>query len=183
MKKLIALFFIIFVSGCSVLPESITTAEDTNLVTYQMVKKDLTNHHGKKARWGGIIANIENKADVTVIEIVNLTLSYQARPKDVENSDGRFLAYYQGFLDPVIYKKGRQVTVLGDVLAPIEGEIGEKKYLYPVLKVDGFHLWKKVEKVDLRLRSDFSNNYWHNYPYYPRQPIIVIQKPATQSKK
>lgn len=183
MNKLITLFFIVFVSGCSVLPESITTADETNLVTYDMVKKDFTSHQGKKARWGGIIANIENKADMTVIEIVNLTLSYQGRPKDIENSNGRFLAYYDGFLEPMIYKKGKDITVLGDVLPPIKGKIGEKEYLYPVLKVGGFHLWKEIEKVNVKLRSDFTHDHWRNYPYYPRQPIIVIQKPTTQTKK
>lgn len=183
MNKLITVFFIVFMSGCSVLPDSIATAKKTNLVTYEAVKKDFTSHQGKKARWGGVIANIENKADVTVIEIVNLALSYQGRPKDIENSSGRFLAYYDGFLEPMIYKKGKNITVLGDVLAPIKGKIGEKEYLYPVLKVDGFHLWKTIDKVDVRLRSDFTHNHWRNYPYYPRQPIIVIKKPTTSLKK
>ena len=37
----------------------------------------------------------------------------QEKPKDVDESEGRFLALYPGYLDVAIYNGGRKVTSSG----------------------------------------------------------------------
>lgn len=182
MKHIMILLLSVTLSACSIVPNEIDTANEA-LVSYSVVKQNTQTYLGKEARWGGIIANIDNQADYTVIEVVNLALDYQARPKESNQSAGRFLAYYHDFLDPMIYKKGKHITVLGNVEPAVEGKIGEQKYLYPTLKVSGLHIWKEIQKMDLRVRSDFPNHHWNHYPYSPQPRVVVIHQNKTNNKK
>ena len=58
----------LLVGGCSITPENIDVAESDNLVSYEQGKNN--GIEGKKARWGGKIVSVENKKDVSEIEVV-----------------------------------------------------------------------------------------------------------------
>jgi len=78
-------------------------------------------------------------------------------------------------LDPLIYTKGKSITVVGTIATPERGKIGEQNYLYPVLQAQGIHLWKKIQKIDVQINSA---PFWYDpffYPYYQR-PVIVYSR-------
>jgi len=126
-----------------------------------------------------------------MIEVVNMELSSaSSRPKATDQSKGRFRVYYKGLLDPVIYKEGRSVTILGTVKAPEEGTIGEQDYLFPVLHAEHIHLWKEVKevKVDVYPYPITYSPYFYRYPRFSHPTRVVIKKsgqapkPAKSSK-
>ena len=121
-----------------------------------------------------------------MLEVVHFPLKSSARPKQGDKTQGRFRVYFSGLLDPVIYKKGRSITALGDVVTFEEGKIGDHGYNYPVLKASYIHLWKNIEKVDVRITQSpfwYTPSYWR-YPQYSNHPRkIIIRKSSTSAKK
>lgn len=176
---------VLLCTACVSVPEKLVLPDNTNTVTFTNAKSEAVI--GQKARWGGVIAAVKNNADTTMLEIVNFPLTANLRPKKGDNTLGRFRLYFNGLLDPIIYKQGRSITVVGTVSALESGKIGEHEYQFPVLKDASVHLWKKVERVDVNLHQ--SPHYYHNNPYFwggahinYRRPII-IRSSATKSNQ
>lgn len=99
---------------------------------------------GSEVRWGGEIVSVENRADVTWVEIIGRELSKDVRPRVNGASEGRFIASFTGFADPEVYKQGYLLTVVGRLAPPVSRPIGEYPYTFPRVNVSGSHLWKIV---------------------------------------
>jgi outer membrane lipoprotein len=131
----------------------------------EAVATDAAPYQGQYVRWGGTVASVENKANETWLEIVAKRLDAFGEPKYEDKTEGRFLARYEGFLDPKIYGADRQVTVYG-VIEPSEpGKIGEQPYIYPVVKAEKVYLWP--QRVSWRDDPWCRDYYWHSPFYYP----------------
>ena len=152
MKKFIALTSILLLSACSSIPDTLQVPENTRLVNYQDVVTKTANENAQ-ARWGGVIANVKNNADGSVIEIVHYPLRASGRPNLRAESIGRFKAFVDGFIDPLVFKQERVVSVLGTVGEPVNDLIQEQPYVYPSIKVSGYHLWEDVQDVDVQTIS------------------------------
>jgi len=171
--------------GCMSVPAKLQVSEETNLSTFAQVRTNIENAQGEQARWGGIIAKVTNNADNTMLEIVHFPLTSSTRPTQKDQTQGRFRVYYAGLLDPIIYKEGRSITALGEVLALEEGRIGEHKYQYPVLNASAVHLWKEIKQIDVRITHNpfwTTPSYWH-YPRSIMHRPIVSKKSSGKQKK
>ncbi|WP_206485447.1 Slp family lipoprotein [Thalassotalea sp. G2M2-11] len=168
-------------TGCVNIPESLQVDEATQLTDFGKVRANATQYVGTQARWGGVIAKVENQADTTMLEVVRFELKASTRPTPKDETQGRFRIYHQGLLDPMIYKEGRSITALGTVAASEAGKIGEHDYLYPVLNSSSVHLWKKVKPVEM---SVFFQPYWMTPSlwYYPRTYHPHIRYPLREKK-
>jgi outer membrane lipoprotein len=189
-KFLVVLFLSLVVSGCVHVPESLRVDEGTPLTNFSDVRDNNDAHIGDQARWGGVIAKIENKADNTLLEVVHFQLSPSTRPQQKDQTQGRFRIYYQGFLDPVIFKEGRSITAVGHIAGKEAGKIGEHEYEYPVLKSKSVHLWKEIKQVDVKVTHQpmwYTPSLWylprshHRSPIY--YPILKNAKSASSTTK
>lgn len=192
MKKNIVLSLILAsaLSACANIPDKLQVEESTTLIPFDSAKAEKEANIGNSARWGGVIAKITNNADNSLLEIVNFPLTSSARPKQKDETLGRFRVYFNGLLDPVIYKVGRSITAVGTISAPELGKIGEHEYQYPVLKAENIHLWKNIQQVDINV---INSGYWgspmfwgprYNERSYYRRPVVIRQNhsPQKQSK-
>ena len=159
--KLFTLLTFIMLSGCAVVPESIQVADDNQLIDYPQVSANPDGNIDKTARWGGVIANVQNLPDATMLEMVYYPLRAYGRPNTNEESVGRFRVYVDGFLDPMVYEKGRSITFTGQVLGSEEGSVGEHVYRFPSLKAQGYYLWRNVHRVEVT-----GVHFWPYYPFY-----------------
>ncbi|RNC72681.1 MAG: hypothetical protein ED859_01595 [Desulfuromonadales bacterium] len=91
---------------------------------------------------GGAIAAVKNSAAGAELEILQLGLDSSDRPREKSGSEGRFLARSREFLDPLIYKQGRLVTLVGKVSGSVPRALEGVDYRYPVLEIRELHLWK-----------------------------------------
>ncbi len=135
--------FIAFLSGCAIVPENIQIADENQLVTYEQVLATGDGALTKPARWGGLIANVENLESGSVVEVVSFPLNHYGKPSVGGESVGRFKVKMSDFLDPIVFESGRVITFTGVVDKPLEGVIGEQNYVYPTLQGNSFHLWRK----------------------------------------
>jgi len=152
---------VIFISGCaSTIPKEIREAPLNN----PMVAEVRTNAElfiGSRVRWGGTIASVVNLPNETWIEIVARDLGQYGKPVHNDHSAGRFIASVDGFLEPIVYAKGRSITVVGVVEKEIIRKISEFDYKFPLVRVNNFKLWEKYQEYP------YYRPYWHYDPWYP----------------
>ncbi|MGD9895822.1 MAG: Slp family lipoprotein [Candidatus Methylacidiphilaceae bacterium] len=106
-------------------------------------------YRGRMVMFGGTIAQTKNLKDVTLIEVLQERLDSSDQPISSDKIGGRFLVRTSTFLDPSIYSKGRDITVVGRLAAPQAGVIGEKPYTYPVIAATHIHLWPQYTAADM----------------------------------
>jgi outer membrane lipoprotein len=147
---------IAFTGGCASKPPQAISKIPVDNPSLASVRLDIDQYIGAEVRWGGEISKVENKADQTWIEIVRRKLWDDGKPKASGESDGRFIASFTGFTDPVVYKVGQLLTVVGTIEDKIERPIGGYDYVFPIVAVEGSYLWKVTTVAR-----------YPNYPNYP----------------
>jgi len=139
-------------AACASLPEQVSKAPE-NSPTVAAVCTNGKRFKGARVRWGGTIANVENRKSQTVIEIVSRNVQDHAGPLETDHSQGRFLARFEGFLDPAIYAKGRDITVVGTLNGQQTRTIDAYQYRYPIVDVESYELWRPLPEN--RFAPDF----------------------------
>jgi outer membrane lipoprotein len=130
-------------------------------LAFGVVLKDPSAFQGKTVLWGGIIVETINRANETIIKVRQTDLDYQTRPANLDRSQGRFLIQYGGFLDPAIYKEGREITAVGEISGKEVFPLGNLQYTYPVVSAKEIYLWE----VMIPYRPIYPP--WYYGPYYP----------------
>ncbi|MGI9046690.1 MAG: Slp family lipoprotein [Burkholderiales bacterium] len=147
-RRMIALCAML--SGCATTPRPVVEGPISPL-TPQAARADQGVGPNERVRWGGEILNVETAENRTCFEILAQELDSSGRPSG-DGSDyagesrptgSRFLACDQGFYDPAIYAKRRDLTVVGTLVDSETRKIGEHDYRYPLLQVEKLHLWPK----------------------------------------
>jgi outer membrane lipoprotein len=156
---------LLLASGCAVMSEGLRREAEKDL-SFTEVFKDPDLHKGKIVIWGGMIVDSKNTKDGTLLEVVRKPLDMVGEPRDVDQSGGRFLALYDGFLDVAIYAKGREVTVGGVVEGKRVMPLGEIRYTYPVIHVKEIYLWPEVSKERVPPYPPWGYPWWWYDPYW-----------------
>lgn len=167
-------------AGCaSAVPEAIRKApdEDVRIATARRAPESV---QGKAVRWGGKIAAVRNAKDETTLEIVGRQLNGDGRPRDEDQSEGRFLAKVAGFIDPAVYETGREVSVRGQLEGAVKQDIGEFTYTYPVVRAEQVYLWppRPLPQRYPDHSDPFYDPFWYDpwspwgawSPYWPYRP-------------
>ncbi len=139
-------------------------------VTLREVQKDPRPYIGKMVLWGGVIVETTTKKEETIIQLRQTGLDYQKRPTNPDASLGRFLVRYPGFLDPAIFKAGREITVAGEVVGKDVLPLGEIQYGYPVILAKEIHLWPREEYLPYPYYYDRYPYWWYGPPYWWHGP-------------
>lgn len=134
-------------AACASVPEAIDVELPDTAPTLDQARLQPDAVSGQTARFGGRIAGVENRQDETLIEVVGHDLQRDGRPASDSMSRGRFLAVFDGFLDPAVYEKGRQITVVGELDGTVDRKVGEHDYPYPRLRARSHHLWPEIREV------------------------------------
>lgn len=109
---------------------------------------------------GGVIVEARLVPEGSQVEILALSVDSRGYPEEGTRgrAKGRYIAIYpreNGLLDPIVYKKGRQVTIAGQLIGTRTGKIDDLEYVYPVFEIRQIHLWA----------SEYYPYYPYRYPY------------------
>lgn len=130
-----------------------------------------------RVRWGGQIVETIPGTDSTCIYALSYPLDVQARPRLRSQSTGRFVACRNGFYDPEVFAKGREITVTGTLDGVVHRNVGEYDYPYPRIAADVIYLWQQPV-VHEGYRNPFYGPYWgpaYLDPFwYPPPRVIVV---------
>ena len=154
------------VSACAhVISKDTLQQVDTEL-TFSALQKAPEEHKGKVVVLSGIIVGLVNKKEGSLLEVYHTAMDRQGKPVDLDLSEGRFLALYQGLLESEIYRKGRRVTLAGIVQGDKVMKLGEIDYRYPYVLIEEIHLWKEEKPPRYEPYPwGFWDPWW--YPCYP----------------
>lgn len=148
-------------AGCA--PISKELREKAEPLTFSEVFKNPETYKGKFVIWGGEIIETMNQKDKTsLIEVLQKPLDWVEEPKSTEASGGRFLILVEGFVDPQIYRKGREITVAGEIIGEKTQLLGQMEYHYPLLLSKQLYLWREYHYYP------YPPPYYPYYPYYRR---------------
>ena len=167
MRRLSYLILAIALCACASKPPAPIERIPVGNLSLSEVRTNTNRFVDSEVRWGGSIVKVENKAKNTLVEIVQRPLGKNGKPNINHASAGRFIARFRGFVDPVVYEKGRLLTIIGQIDSEIARPIGEFNYSFPLVTVSSSYLWPKEVKQEQR---NIYPPWWYYdpWPYYYR---------------
>jgi outer membrane lipoprotein len=158
MRIALILTIVILASGCTTVPEQIQ-GEFTEVSPARVDPAVF----GSEVRWGGVILSARNTGKQTCFEILSRDLDKYLRPEVEDDTAGRYIACKDGFHDPLVFTKGREVTMTGEIRNIEVRKLDDFDYRYPVLDVDHLVLWEKRRNVVVY--RGFNDPWAWHYPY------------------
>jgi outer membrane lipoprotein len=138
---------LLWLPACAhVIPQGVLQQADMGL-TFSALRKAPEKHKGKTVFLGGVIVGLTNKKAGSLLEVYQTALNRRGKPVELDSSEGRFLALYQGLLESQIYQKGRRVTLAGTVQGSKAMKLGEMEYRYPYIVIEEIYLWEKEKSI------------------------------------
>lgn len=132
---------ILFVMGCApVISQDVLREIDKDL-PFQAILINPDNFKGKTILLGGSIIETTPLPGKTRITVLQYPLGFRNKPSVDAASGGRFIVEATGFLDPVVFSAGRQVTVAGTLDGKEVLPLGEISYVYPLIASRELYLW------------------------------------------
>ena len=122
---------------------------------------------GKLFILGGLIVKTRLVEKGSQIEALSVPVDSLGYLQEAGRTQGRFLALYprsKGLLDPIVYRKGREVTLAGEFVEARKGKIDEMEYVYPVFEIRDIYLWEE--------RKD-------SYNYLITIPSTIVRRSCT----
>ncbi|MEW6584174.1 MAG: Slp family lipoprotein [Nitrospirota bacterium] len=157
----VCLILLLFLISCAPVlkPEIMSSA--LRDISPAEIKHDPDSYRGKLFVFGGIIVSTKATAEGSLVEAIYVPVDSRGYLKDVKAADGRFLALFSkesGILDPLIFKRERQITLAGEFVSLREGKIDDMEYTYPFFKIVQIYLWP--------IRTEYYPIYYEPYPYW-----------------
>lgn len=172
-------------AGCATIPQPLAG----NYAAVSPAAAQQGGAGGTHVRWGGEIIKTEPGPQQTCFYLMSRPLDAQARPTtgSAGESEGRFVACRNGFYDPEVFTRGRELTVTGTLHGTVSQKVGDYDYAYPRVEADVVYLWPK-RQVAARYPPGFYDPFWGpgfgpsyyggwGRPYW-NQPRVIIVRPA-----
>lgn len=142
-------------------------------VAYSDLKRNPEALVGKRILVGGVIAGTKSSDDVIMLEVTQLELFNNGVPNESSPSGGRFLAVSGELIDPVIYRAGKLVTIIGEIRGKQVHKLEGADYTYPLISVKELRTFRTSEPF-----ATYPNN-----PYQNRvdDGKLMLQPPGPDS--
>lgn len=145
LNLILNLSLLVLLSGCSsgppVIPPELESQIDSS-VSFPQIAAAPSTYQGRTVLLGGEILSAKRLREGTQLEILQLPVVNDDPPAlRRTESQGRFLAYHPGGLDPAAYSAGTRVTVVGEVTGETVQPLDESDYRYPTVEVKHLYVW------------------------------------------
>jgi len=158
----------LLLAACSSLPPAIKNPP-LHDISYAQAIQQIANYKNAPVRWGGVIIDVENEQNFSLLQVLYYPLGSNARPQTDQPNEGRFLIKSPEFLDPAVYTRNTKITVAGTLTGDVERIIGKKVLRLPLVAATTIHFWP-VYVYDNRY-DGFGYGFGYGYsPYYRGYP-------------
>lgn len=177
MKKVLLIFSVTatLISCTSVIGKDLMSS-GTRDISFSEIVAHPEHFQGKLFILGGIIVETKITAEASIVEAIYVPVDRYGNLLDIDIASNRFRAVYpkgEGFLDPLIYRKGREITMAGELIMADSGKIDEMDYVFPVFEIKELYLWE--EKKYYYMYPSYPG--WYSPYYYPRYPYYWWDDP------
>jgi outer membrane lipoprotein len=139
--RLLGICIVLITLGCA----SGVSQQAKSQITYQgsfsELQKTPDEYRGETVMLGGKVLRTDAAQSASEIAVLQMPLDTSNKPKDTDESEGRFLIRSNQFLDPAIYEQGRPITVVGRLAGKQARSIGGFEYVYPVVEAIELKAW------------------------------------------
>lgn len=132
-------------------------------ITYQVLRENPEQLAGKYVHLGGTVAGVRNTEAGGELEIVDLPLDRSGKPGERSGSGGRFLARDNRFLDPMVYKQGLTISLVGEVQGQKTAILDNVQYRYPVVRIKELYVWKPEDYGSTSPRFHFGLGFFQGF--------------------
>jgi len=140
-RPLAALALLSFaLTGCAPIPVSIAQPPPGDLQLTEAIG-DIGVHHGTLVRWGGTILSVGREDETLWVEVVERQLDEVGQPVAAGPPRGRFLARLDTRQSGSGFAYGLDITVAGSVDGTREGEVGNRRATFAVVRVSTAYTW------------------------------------------
>jgi outer membrane lipoprotein len=164
--------FFWLIAGCAGVPPVMQEGALPRMSLTDLIA-NVAGYRGQTAVMGGFVLEVENQPGQTRLVALQVPIDSGQRPGSRDLSGGRLILTYDGFIDPEVYKKGRGITVRGEILG---GAANDPEVFYPYLRIQvrEIHLWPEEKLSDPEYDPFYPwyrhypygrHPYWY-YPYY-----------------
>ena len=136
-------FLVLASGGCAHVISREALDEVNRNVDFEMVLKNPDAYIGETLLLGGDIIQTQPFQKRTLLMVLQRPLGFNSKPAAEKGSEGRFIVEAPDFLDPAIYKTGRQVTVAGVLVGKEIRPLGSRNYTYPFFRSKEIYLWPR----------------------------------------
>jgi len=151
----IAMVALLLLAGCASVISRRVLKEVDQTLSFEQLLENPEVYKGKTVLLGGNIIETQNFSNRTLIIVLQHPLGYRKKPISGDVSKGRFIISVPGFLDPVICRPGRKITVVGSVVGKEVRPLGEREYTYPVIAKRELHIWPPESRYGTEPRVRF----------------------------
>jgi outer membrane lipoprotein len=173
MKRIVAIGIVsLLLSSCAPVLDRQLMREGQRNVSFDELRSNPDAYRGKLFILGGLIVEARFTEQGSQLEVLSVPVDSSGYLKESERSNGRFLAVYpksKALLDPIIYKKRREVTLAGEFREIRKGKIDEMEYEYPVFEIRQLYLFEEQQYYNMYPYPYYPYPYWYN-PYWGPWP-------------
>jgi len=144
---LMAGFLLLIIGGCASPISKNLREEALPSGDFPLVFENPEHFQDRTVVWGGSIISIATNEEGSQVYLLQTTLGFRDKPESTDTSQGRFIAITDRHLDPLVYAKGRLITVAGQVAGKktVVHKKSGNSYTYPVVRAEQLYLWPKKE--------------------------------------
>lgn len=164
--RLIYLLWLIATLSCAVISKQVQSEAEPP-IPFKTLLEEAEKYNGRTVILGGYILQTENLASETILKVLQAPFRVGEEPDLRDLSQGRFVVYFKGFLDPEVYAKDRAITVAGTVIGSAVEKIGEERVRYLKIENREIYLWPEYTNLPPYHNLRPYTRYWHGYPNYP----------------
>lgn len=135
------LFVLLVSSACAPAISKQLRQQAEPAVSFAALHTNPEAYQGRIVILGGTIAQVTSKSDGTEVEVVQRPLDYFQEPQTTDISQGRFLVKTDRFLDPLVFRQDRKITVAGAVLGSEVRKLQDMDYRYVLVQGQEIKLW------------------------------------------
>ncbi|HEX9078497.1 MAG TPA: Slp family lipoprotein [Desulfuromonadaceae bacterium] len=160
LRYILPLVFLL--AGCSHWISTQSRAAADQSISFSQLRENPDAYRGKYVLLGGTVATAEQDGEGTRLEVVEHRLDSRELPDRAVPSQGRFLATTAWRLDPVTYKSGTLVSMMGEVAGSRTRLLEGMEYTYPVISVREIHA---IELPEIHPEYDYGNRHHFLHPW------------------
>lgn len=177
--KLLCIILLLSITCCAPVISKQVREQARRDLTFKEVVSDPERYKGELIILSGIIIEAKNTKEGTLFEVLQTPADYRGEPEDFDKSQGRFLALNEGYLDPSVYTKGREVTIAGRIEGKRVQAFGKIEYTYPFISIKEIYLWPIHEYYPYPYSYyAYDRYYWwrgsllhHRFRHFPRKRL------------
>ncbi len=175
MKKTLTITAVILLlASCAPVLNKDLMREGRRNVSLDELRANPDAYKGKLFILGGLIVETRLSDKGSQVEVLSVSVDSRGYLEDSRGAGGRFLALYpqsRGLLDPLVFKKGREVTLAGEFLDTRKAKIDEMEYVYPVFDIKQVYLWEdQMQYYSTYPYPAYPYPYWYGSPWWGPWP-------------